>query len=154
MLNKEELKQKSFEFLKSRNTAVLATVSVDGKPQAATIYYIIDDDFNFYFITGSETGKFKNLKAKEDVALVVGFGPEPTTVHVGGKASILPENERSKILLEYADLLRVNEEIPILKLKDHGSVEVFKITPTFLAWLCLDKINFPEAYSESFHKII
>ena len=50
-MEKEDLKKEALKFLNEQVTAALATVSVTGEPQVATIYYHVDNDFNFYFIT-------------------------------------------------------------------------------------------------------
>lgn len=65
--------QKAFEFIKENETCVLATVTKDGVPQAATVGYSVDGDFNFLISTNKNTRKYQNLIENNKVALVVGF---------------------------------------------------------------------------------
>ncbi len=82
----EELKQKALEFLKRNILAVVSTVTSDGKPNAATVLYHVDDDLNFYFVTRKSSRKFENLAANNNVAIVVGVGGEPRTIQMEGQA--------------------------------------------------------------------
>lgn len=80
--------KKAFEFLKDNETCVLATVTKDGVPQAATVGYSVDGDFNFLIGTNKNTRKYQNLMKSNKVALVIGFlGPK--TVQLEGLAKEL-----------------------------------------------------------------
>jgi len=83
-------------FLNSQIICVLATVSPTGQPQAATVFYWIDDiqgdKFNIYIVTRQHTRKFKNLTNNPLVSVVVGTQFEPITVQIDGQALLLDTN--------------------------------------------------------------
>lgn len=86
-------REHALQFLKENHTMVLATVSPDGTPHAATIFYLVDEYFNIYFCTGEETKKFLNIKDNSNIALVIGTGPEIKTIQGGGKAEWIIEGQ-------------------------------------------------------------
>src|SRR3989344_1188220 len=86
-------RENALKFLKENHTMVLATVSHDGMPHAATVYYMVDENFDLYFSTGEETKKFLNIKDNSNVALVVGTGPDIKTIQGGGKAEWIIEGQ-------------------------------------------------------------
>ena len=150
-------------FLESTNTAVLAT-SYLNLPYASTIYYSVDHEFNFYFITKPNAEKSFNLKTNKNVALVVGFGPKHISVQVRGHAAMLKdEKQRKKAinLIEAAIGKEKAENIPIRKLgllqgKSAKSREeiVYKITPQHIVFFNLDDKAYPLSLSEKSHSII
>ncbi len=60
-------KQKLLEFLKNRDLMILATEG----PTASTIYYGIDEDFNFYIVTSPSSEHAANFLKNSNVACVV-----------------------------------------------------------------------------------
>lgn len=60
-------KQKLLEYLKSRDLMILATVG----PTACTVYYGIDDNFNFYIVTSPTSEHGVNFSKNPNVACVV-----------------------------------------------------------------------------------
>lgn len=60
-------KQKLLEYLKSRDLLILAT----NGPTASTLYYGIDEDFNFYIVTSSASEHGVNFKKNPKVACVI-----------------------------------------------------------------------------------
>jgi nitroimidazol reductase NimA-like FMN-containing flavoprotein (pyridoxamine 5'-phosphate oxidase superfamily) len=74
MITKDKglLRNDVLKFLQKNKVAVVATASKDGIPEAATITYLFDDDFNFYFITRKQSQKLINLRKNPNVALVIG----------------------------------------------------------------------------------
>lgn len=85
-------KDKLRSFLWSHHTAVLATIKKGNKAHATTIYYLIDEHFNFYFITKDETLKFKNIEDNNSVALAISDEHELQTVQVEGTAEEIKGN--------------------------------------------------------------
>ena len=68
--NHSKSKNLAIKFLKDHKSAVVATASRSGEPEAATLFYAIDNDFTFNFITDKESRKYKNLKENpQQVAL-------------------------------------------------------------------------------------
>lgn len=60
-------KQKLLEYLKSRDLMILAT----NGPTASTLYYGIDDNFNFYIVTSPTSEHGVNFSKNPNVACVV-----------------------------------------------------------------------------------
>ena len=77
-------KQRILAFLKQNKTCVLATISPDGKPEAAVVEYVTTDKLELIFNTFTSYRKYKNLRINGNVAAVIGFGP--VTVQYEGHA--------------------------------------------------------------------
>ena len=154
MDQQEVVKKEAFNFLKSHKTAVVATTSVDGEPQASTIYYVIDDNFDLYFLTGNETKKFKNLEKNNRIAFVIGVGPKPVTIQGSGKAELLKHPYTDDIIMRMSENLGLKESRywPFFKLPE-GTASVFKIHPEWMVMVNLD-IDQPAKYSEDFIRIL
>lgn len=72
------------KFLNNHHIGVLATADDSAIPHAATVYFAIDIDLNFYFITREGTTKHKNLSANPNASLAV-FDPKTqSTVQAQG----------------------------------------------------------------------
>lgn len=83
----ENPKQLALEFLKQNKIGVLATANAEGAPHGTLVYYVIDNDFNLYFVTKLDTTKAKNIAQNPRVAFVVGTKDEPVTAQLQGKAA-------------------------------------------------------------------
>lgn len=60
------------EFLRAgTRTGKLATVSADGSPHVAPIWFELDDDDNLFFTTGANTVKGRNLRREPRMSLCV-----------------------------------------------------------------------------------
>ncbi len=85
-------------YLRSQLVTVIATVSPDGKPHAATVFFWINDvtdaGFKLYFVTRRHTWKYKNLRGGNDaIAMVIGTEFAPVTVQIDGMAELLESND-------------------------------------------------------------
>jgi uncharacterized pyridoxamine 5'-phosphate oxidase family protein len=154
----------AYDFLKKNSLAVVAT-SYLNLPYASTVYYVVDEKFNFYFVTKTNTNKYLNLKTNKNVALVVGMPPKHIAVQVRGQATILKnEKSRKRILNEIESLLKKEKKIdnwPIKKIKNIQSSKkdadeeiVYKIIPQHLIFTNLDDTSFPDSISDTQHNII
>src|SRR6056297_1910368 len=79
-----------------RVVAALASVNFDGSPRAATIYYFVDNDFNFYFLTAAHTQKYNNLTRNPDASIAIGFGPGYTCVQGEGTVELLEKGSEAE----------------------------------------------------------
>lgn len=153
--NSEDIRAQARIFLKSTDTMVLSTVSANGEPQAATMYFVSDDDFNLYFITSSESTKNKNLETNNNVAFVVGTGPAVLTIQGGGKAAALDEQEA---LVFYGLIEKIAEQSaskwPVLRLMSGGTFRTFRIKPTWMTLLHIGDRPDPNVPTDGFYKII
>ena len=155
MDNKEKIiREHAAAFLKSHNTLVLASISNNVEPEAATVYFVSDDDLNLYFLTSIKSKKADNLKVNGKAAFVIGWGPEVVTIQGAGVAKELPAKE-AKI---FFDLIKKTAlasvyQWPLLKLANEGYC-AFKIIPSWMSYLNLNKEMYPDIASGKFYKII
>ena len=151
---KMKVKQKALEFLKEHTTMVVSTVSPSGEPQASTVYFMVDDDFNIYFLTSKGSRKCENLKSNGKIAFVVGTGPKVVTIQGGGNAESLDEKE-AQVFYDFIEKIGFESpwQWPVTFLAKEGFC-TFKIKPTWMVWLNLHKDQYPDIASEEFYKII
>ncbi len=146
------VKEEALKFLKENKVGVFSTISSEGEPQSAAVFYIIDNDFNFYFATGRESRKFKNIEKNNKVSFVVGVGPDFVTVQGWGTAEVT--NEKTLIFKLMAHIgVDAVKAWPLFALP-HMALVMVKVTPKFLRFLNLDVKKYPKTYREAFYKII
>lgn len=155
-----ELQTNVLNFLKNDEhiTAVLGTASANGIPHTSPVYYAIDDDFTLYFLTVSNTHKYKNLLENPHVSITIGFGPTHTSVQGVGTAEALEIDspKQNSTILAIRDRLQGKGFVwPVLKLthSDIDDVVVFKVTFTELYLLNLEQNN-ELSFKEEFQKVI
>ena len=153
-MTNEDLKKEAFQFLDEHVTAAMATVNLLGEPEVATMYYYTDDDFNFYFISARNSQKLKNIEANKNVAIVVGFGPAPITIQVGGIVEIRYDfnDEFVNKIFEKINFHNL-DQWPVLQLEKEGLI-ILKVKPKWLVLLNFDKEGHPNTYSHEFHKLV
>ena len=133
-------KTKFLEFVKSKHTAVIASVSYTGKPAAATIYFSMDEQLNIYFMTKKFARKFENLQNDHNVALVIGMDNEPATVQIEGIASQITEEKEFDLLMQQLQKKFFDNDFvaPLFQLSsDKNEIILYKITPKWIRWLDL-----------------
>lgn len=134
----DSTKQKVLKFLRHHPSGVLSTVDSHNKPWGATIYYIVDDDFKFYFNTRVETSKYKNIENNPYVSLTVTDQDSQTTVQLAGKVSKLSADKYMDIVFgKLADQVRPKDDShwrpPLSKLKA-GNYMPLQISPSQLQY--------------------
>lgn len=125
------------EFLEAAEYAVVATSNAEGDPEAATVTYITDDDWNLYFFTRRNTRKIKNIRVNKQVAVMIGFGPESVGVQIQGTATILDEKVAEAWMGEFL-VKRSGFYSTFLRLEGYDFVGV-RVTPTTIRWLNIDE---------------
>jgi general stress protein 26 len=87
------------EFLRSHRYAVQASVSADGRPQAAVVGIAVTDDFEIVFDTIDSSRKAGNLRANAAIALVIGGTDDgdERTVQYEGMADVPIGAERDRL---------------------------------------------------------
>ncbi len=114
----------------------------------AAIYFLVDEDFTFYFVTRSETYKYKNLEKNPTVALTVADPDTQTTVQLAGKVTPLPYDEYLDVMFKKFPKLKpkgnFNWQFPIDKLHDAGEYVPLVLMPTNLQYA-----NYQHATSDS-----
>jgi nitroimidazol reductase NimA-like FMN-containing flavoprotein (pyridoxamine 5'-phosphate oxidase superfamily) len=153
----EAVRKEALEFLMVNTTAVIAT-SADNMPQASTIYYIVDEDFNFYFATEADTKKYVNISGNPQVAIVVGTGPSHISVSVQGKAELIRDEEKEAVTQRLIDLMMRNNvnKWPIEdmeKFKKSG-MATFVVVPERITFMNLDDVTYPNSKSNTYVTIL
>lgn len=156
----EDVKQQALEFLKSHKTAVVATVSKEGEPQASTVFYSIDDDFTFNFITDKSSRKFQNLQNNPRLAIVVGYGPDVITIQCGGRAEIVDYGnntiEAETIItkvMKNSKLGGTPPELPVL-MNPEVIIGSFTVKPEWMVLLNLEYQKFNESYKHEYSVVL
>lgn len=154
----KKVREHVIRFLQENSTAVVAT-SFKDDPRVSTVYFVSDDDLNFYFATKRKTVKYLNASLNPKAAFVVGTGPEHISVQAHGRVDIVVnETEKSQIL----DLLVGKQHLlgvkiwPIDEMSklENGEKVLFKIVPDELQFMNLDSYKYRESISDDFIKII
>jgi len=143
------IKKTALEFLldPERLTAVIGSSPLDGNTHTATVYYFVDNEFNFYFLTATGTQKYRNLLENKNAAIVVGFGPSYTTVQGQGVATLLNKDsaeEREAIAhIKHRLLNNGDKTWPIFQIDafEDQSIAVFRFTPATLQLMNLEQNN-------------
>ncbi len=157
---REESRKLALKFLKNHKTAVLATASRQGDPQAATIFYAIDDDFTFNFITDKKSRKWGNLKENLHVAVVVGAGPDVITAQCGGHAEIIDYTHDLKraeeVIRKVVENSKLHSEPPAWPVLMNPKIElgVFVLKPEWMVLLNLEIQRDREDYPDDYLKVL
>lgn len=151
-------KKDCLEFLQRSSTAVVAT-SYKDDPRASTVYFHVDENFNFYFVTKRKTSKYLNAEINPKMAVVVGTGPEHISVQSHGRVELIvneDEKERITALITGKQKLKGVKLWPIEELKnlEESHKVVFKFVPDELYFMNLDSSTYPESISDTHFKII
>lgn len=67
----EDDKKILLDFLKDHHVMSLSTIDSEGYPWTCTVYYAVDDDFNFYFLSEPSTQHCENIKKNHKVSLSI-----------------------------------------------------------------------------------
>lgn len=154
MGEKEEIKKRILRFLKENSTGVIATVSAKNEPEAATINYTIDDDFNLYFIARQGARKFANLAVHPEVGLVIGTDPKvPAMAEIQGVAHVVPEPP--KHIADYFAQGMTSDDPqwwPLFKSRAMD-FKFFRVEITWLRWLDLASSGDFHTFKGNFYEI-
>lgn len=146
-----EIKEKALSFLKSQPMAVLSTCQ-DKEPWGAAIYFVNDDNFNFFFVTRSGTHKYKDIKTNPIAAITVADEKSQTTVQASGNLTHVPTRDVVDIVFhKLASIKPKNDQSwlsPVVKTHE-GDWQVLKLTPTKLQYA-----NFKERKTDAFDEYI
>lgn len=65
------------KYLESQSLMSLATVDTDGRPWAASVYFVHDGDFNFYFMSSSDSLHCQNIRINPNVSFTIADSHQP-----------------------------------------------------------------------------
>lgn len=129
--------QKVHDFLKQHPMGILSTVSETGHPWGSAIYFVADEQFNFYFVTRAETFKYKNIQHKAVAALTIADASSQTTVQVAGEISTVPSDQIIDIAFNKLEKIKPKDDqnwIPPIYKVHKGDYMVLKLAPTKLQY--------------------
>lgn len=120
------------EFINKHNLAVIATISAEGKPEAAVIEFSKTDNLELVFDTFSSSRKSKNIRRNPNIALVIGWD-EDITVQYEGQAFELHRGELDKYKKIY-----FNKNPRAKKWEKREGITYFKVIPK---WIRYSELN-------------
>ena len=138
MIEDPQVAQQLLQFLRTQNVAALATVR-EHKAHAATIFYYIDDDLKFYFLTRNGTLKFNELVKDSSVGLVITDAYTFQTVQVEGIAKEVDYvKEYNEVMRKYLNSIlsrgKTWESIPLNQMIQSGYYAFVQVTPSWIRW--------------------
>lgn len=128
------------EYVRNKTVAVISTVSPEGQPMAATIYFDIDEHFAIFFMTKKFTRKYANLEKNPRVALVIGAANEPVTAQIQGKAEKIVDQKIFDTRFEQLEKIMFKNVYvaPLFQLsKEKNDLVLYKVTPDWIRFLDL-----------------
>lgn len=84
-----ETNRRIYDFLRVHPIGILSTVSPEGKPHGAAIYFSVDEGFDVTFTTKRGTQKHNNLENKNQAMITVYEAATQTTVQLIGEAEVI-----------------------------------------------------------------
>lgn len=129
MDNKQKLKF-LYQYLHKQLICVLATVTKERKPEAASMAFSETESLEIIFQTPNTTRKYQNLKNNPHVAIVVGWDIEEyDTLQYEGIARELAEDER-----DYYSKTHVSKNPFSRKFIDIPGNKFFLVTPIWIRY--------------------
>lgn len=104
-------KEDVLEFIHQNKLAVLSTVDDQGFPHAAPVYYMTDEQLNFYFMTATQTAKHTNLLHRSHVSLTIVNEGQNKTLQIKGEATECP-TKVTDVLQMLAERLNQGDAFP------------------------------------------
>jgi len=129
-----------YEFIKRYRLAVISTISLNNKPEAALVGMAISEDLEIIFDTVKTSRKYQNLLQNPSVALVIGWDNE-TTLQFEGIATELNGVDASHYKEIYFEAYPDGRE----RNKTWPDIVHFKITPK---WIRYSNFNDPVMIEE------
>lgn len=141
--------------LERMKTGVVSTVNKEGNPESSLVYYVIDESFNIYFTTYSNSRKYANISMHKMVAFNVSDAVDPQTVQMEGIAEEMKISGGHEILEKLNNVLSSNTAYfpPIAHIEKDKTV-VIKIAPTMIRLGNFSFVPIEEIKQEPFHTII
>lgn len=129
----DEKKKVILDFIKKHTIAVIATVSQDGKPEAAVVEFGETDNCELIFDAFESSRKVQNMKRNNSVAFVIGWD-EDITVQYEGQAFALEGDELQKYKNVY---IRKNPDVQ--KWERLKEIKFYKVVPKWIRYSDLTK---------------
>lgn len=132
-------KAEIYAYLQSLSSAVLSTASKDGEPYGAVIYFIPDEELNFYFLTKSDTKKSQILAKNHKAALTIIEPLSPRTIQATGRVTEIEGSDMYRKIIERISTENATESgffwpPPLSKLDSKGDLVLYKFQPKWLRY--------------------
>lgn len=126
------------EFLRKEHTMTISSVTKEGKPQSATVYYVLGGSMNMYFVTKEDSRKYRNITNNPKVSVVVSDCDQIQTAQIEGIAEEIKMGavftKTVDRIIELTDSLSHYWEPPIGMLRS-GKAKLIKVTPTWIRYI-------------------
>lgn len=84
--------------LLGKKLGVVSTVTSDGKPESAFVYFNMDHEMNVYFATRADSRKYKNLMQNPHASFVIASEEPPQTIQLEGTAAVVADPDEQRTL--------------------------------------------------------
>jgi uncharacterized pyridoxamine 5'-phosphate oxidase family protein len=145
----EDVRNEALRFLKSNSTAVVAT-SYMNMPDASAINYVSDDDFSIYFITQINTNKYVNISHNDNVAIIIGTGPEHISLKIYGNCRLIRKSEERDIYEKLVALALTEGPVRNMNKFKGKKIYIFKVEPEKVVFMNLDDNVYQKSISDRF----
>lgn len=133
-----QLAAEAHKFLSANPMAILSTASPDGEVWGSAIYYYVDDEFNFYFVTRTGTQKSQYIELNPKAALTIADEPSQTTVQLSGKVVKVSAEDYENIVFEKLAAARPTQNghnrVPPLEKIHDGNYVAYKLIPSTMQY--------------------
>ena len=120
-------------FLKDHPMGILSTSNRDGEPWGAAVYFLVDDDFNIYFVTRHDSRKYQNMEKNPYASLTVADSETQVTVQLSGDITTMPVQKYMDVFFDKFANMRPEGDYqwapPVDKVHS-GSYMPLQLTPT------------------------
>jgi len=142
-----------FNFLKERHLMTAAFCSDDKQPHTAVLLYLIDKDFNIFFVTHADSRKIKTLIVNDSIAISV-WEKNIMSVQVEGEVIIHDDEAmKEKVIGDMVENTPDLDDVwpPVLSIRGAEYV-IGQIKPKFVIALDVSDSKINE-YERPFTKI-
>ncbi len=144
-------KEDFYNLLSSHNVAVISIISPENTPYGACLYYIIDHNLNFFFLTKFNTKKAEYLHKNNNIAVTIVDPIAHITFQALGAAVTVDDPEMHVYVMKrISELVSKDKgpaQTPSSKLPTDGAF-VFKVIPTWLRYGDFTKTDPEEIFTQ------
>lgn len=123
-----EHKEKVQNFLKNNPFVVIGT-SENNVPYTATVFFVMNNDLDGFFVTKSDTQKYRHLKGNPNISIATSDLDEQITLQIQGVAKEIQFSKELELgllhLFENNEIAR-KWSIPVFKFQD-GDFSIFQV---------------------------
>ncbi|MDE1823486.1 MAG: pyridoxamine 5'-phosphate oxidase family protein [Candidatus Micrarchaeota archaeon] len=109
-------KDKAKDIIGKNMYLVLATSGKDGKPWACPVFFAHDQDYNFYFMSATDSLHVKNINENDNVGIVIFDSNVPVgnsdEVQAAGHASVVEKDDIKRVIGIYSKKLYPKSPMP------------------------------------------